>query len=146
MRKPNTNVLIEAVGVLRSRLEIAFAPDTAADGFKGSAASTGHCAAVAAIVYEILGGDMISTKTGRQSHWLNRLHDHERSVDVDLTGDQFGLPPIQITKAGELYAETRLRFSSELSPETLVRARLLAERAGLTAAVRAINDRLKSRR
>lgn len=107
--------------------------------------STGHCAAVAIIVHELLGGEMVSTLVEGHSHWLNRLRAGEKPMDVDLTGDQFGRPFLQIADAGALYADTRVRMRAELSEETLARTRLLAERADLGEAVRSIDAALARR-
>jgi hypothetical protein len=133
-----TEALREKLATLRGRLEEAFRPDTAALGFPGTAPSAGHCAAVSAIVYEMLGGEMISTLVEGHSHWLNRLSVAGRALDVDVTGDQFGRPQLQIAEAGHLYPDTRVRVRDDLADETLARARILAERAGLEEAARAI--------
>src|SRR5262245_3293172 len=85
--------LLKDLAVLRERLERAFRSDTAAAGYSGSAVSAGHCAAVAAIVHELLGGEFVSTTVHGQSHWLNRLYFDGQAADVDLTGDQFERPP-----------------------------------------------------
>jgi hypothetical protein len=123
---------IEKLTELRRRLEGAFHPDTASQGFPGTVPSTGHCAAVAAIVHELFGGEMVSTRIDGHSHWLNRLRLENRTLDADLTGDQFGRPEFQIAPAGELYPDVRIRQPAELNAETLERAELLARRAGLT--------------
>lgn len=131
---------------LRSRLERAFRPDTAAAGFTGHTRSAGHCAAVAAILHEIMGGQMVSTVVEGQSHWLNRLSVDDEQVDVDLTGDQFSRPPLQIGPPNLLYDGLRVRGVDELNDETLERARLLAERAEFADVARAIEDRLRRRK
>ena len=130
---------------LRRKLEGAFRPDTAAQGFPGTAASTGHCAAVATIVFELLGGQLISTIVRGHSHWLNRILAEGELVDVDLTGDQFGGPPIAIAVAGRLYADARVRDPEELTEETISRARILAQRAGLPDVGRAIRKDVNGR-
>lgn len=136
---------ISTLKELRRRLDAAFRPDTASQGFPGTMPSTGHCAAVAAIVHELLGGEMISTLVQGHSHWINRIELNGQTIDADLTGDQFGRPPIQIGQPGELYPGLRVRASVELTPETLDRARLLAERAGLVDIARALARRLATR-
>lgn len=127
---------------LRRQLEGAFRPDTASPGFPGTTPSTGHCAAVAAIAHELLGGEMVSTLVQGHSHWINRIELNGQRIDVDLTGDQFERPPIQIGQPGDLYPGLRVRAPSELTAETLERARLLAERAGLVRVARALTERL----
>jgi hypothetical protein len=133
---------IDAVRELRRRLDGAFRPDTASKGFPGTTPSTGHCAAVAAIVHELLGGEMVSTLVQGHSHWINRVECDGRSIDIDLTGDQFGRAPIQIGHPDELYPGLRVRSPTELTAETLERARLLAERAGLMDIVRGLSEKL----
>lgn len=117
--------------LLRGRLALAFAPDTAAAGFSQSVPSSGHCAAVAVIVHGLLGGELVSTKVDGQSHWFNRLPVDGGYLDVDLTGDQFGRAELQISAVGTLYPDTRVRALEELKKETTDRARLLAKRAGV---------------
>ncbi len=115
---------------LRSRLERAFSPSTAAPGFSGSAPSTGHCAAVSAILSKWIGATMVSTRIAGQSHWFNRLRVGNREYDIDLTGDQYGLEPVRIANANALYPETRVRSEQDLNADTLARARRLAAHAG----------------
>jgi hypothetical protein len=140
----STNALMEALESLRKRLDTAFRSDTAAQGFAGSTPSAGHCAAVAVIVRELLGGDTVSTHIDGHSHWLNRIRVAGRSMDVDLTGDQFGRPGLQMADAGTLYPETRVRSRTEVTTETLARALVLAQRADLTEAVVTINAQLET--
>lgn len=139
------NSLRESLERLRKTLEGGFQPDTAAPGFLGSTASTGHCAAVAVIVHALFGGVMISVLVEGHSHWLNRITNGGKSLDVDLTGDQFGRPPIQLEEAGQLYPDTRVRKAAELTKETLERARRLAERSGVVEAVHVIDTALRER-
>lgn len=125
----------------RKLFELKFAPDTAAGGWQNDAIpSAGHCAAVSAILYhqlavfaERFGGRVqcVSAIVNGGSHWFNRVELPDEAWDIDLTGDQFGLPPVQIAEAGTLYEGTRVRDFSELNEETLQRAALLARRAGL---------------
>jgi len=130
---------------LRGKLDRAFRPDTAAQGFSGKTPSTGHCAAVSAIVHHLLGGELISARVKGMSHWFNRIKVRDRCFDVDLTGDQFEFPPIRIEDAGKLFPGGKSRACKELNVETLCRARLLAERAGLKdahdALLRTLQDR-----
>jgi len=114
---------------LRSALESAFSPETSFPGAHTDVASSGHCAAVAAIVRRRLGGWLVSATVENHSHWFNRLKAGKQFVDVDLTGDQFGRAPIQIAKFGCLYPGTRVRRPQELQAETLTRSELLEQRA-----------------
>jgi hypothetical protein len=118
--------------MLRARLEEAFQRDTAAPGFYGATPSTGHCAAVAVILNRELGGEFVSVMVNGMSHWFNRLQVSGGEVDVDITGDQFGYPPVRIAAKNELHPGGRVRTSEEVTKETVSRARRLAERAGLT--------------
>lgn len=122
---------------LRARLEPWFSPETAVPGavWHGAPPSTGHCAAVALIVQATIGGALQSTTVDGVSHWFNRVGTSGPPIDVDITGDQFGRPVIQLDVAGELYPETRARANEEVAPETLERALILSERAGLTEVI-----------
>ena len=84
------------LGKIRRALDSAFAPDTAILGGTPGVPSAGHCAAVAVIVQRIFGGDFVSAVVEGQSHWFNRVPLGGKTVDVDLTGDQFGRPTIQV--------------------------------------------------
>jgi len=117
---------------LRSVLEPAFSDETALPGSTRHPLSSGHCAAVAALVHRRLGGWLVSATVGNQSHWFNRLRAGNRLIDVDLTGDQFGRAPVQVAAFGRLYRDTRVRRPSELLPETLARCEKLEQRARLT--------------
>lgn len=81
---------------------------------------------------------MLSTLIVGQSHWFNRTRLCGFEWDVDLTGDQFGHPAIQLAGRGLLYAAGRERPWSDLSAETLSRASVLAIRAGLLGAARCL--------
>jgi hypothetical protein len=85
----------------------------------------------AIVVKQKLGGELVSTRVGEESHWFNRVTVDGYTYDVDLTGDQFGFPPVQIASAGALYGEPQLRALSEVHQETMIRAGALAQRAGL---------------
>jgi hypothetical protein len=116
---------------LRRQLESVFTPKTAYGGSVGPVASYGHCAAVAAILLESLGGELVSASVGGISHWFNRLQIGRRQFDVDITGDQFGRVAVQMAPEGELYQGSRVRARSELDRDTLARAELLRAKAGL---------------
>jgi hypothetical protein len=82
-------------------------------------------------VQRLFGGDMVRVKVGRITHWLNRLTVDSEACDVDLTGDQFGRPPVQIAPVGSLYGEGQIRLRSSLPKETVARAKLLGKKAGV---------------
>ena len=132
--------LNDSVRSLRNQLEAAFSPETAAKGFSGQTPSTGHCAAVAIIVREILGGEFVSASVNGASHWFNRIATESCVWDIDLTADQFGNHPVEMAKNRDLYPGTRLRSHDDVNLETLIRAKLLAHRAGLIAAEVGIQD------
>jgi hypothetical protein len=62
-------------------------------------ASAGQCGTVATIVRAMLGGELVSAEIDAQSHWFNRSYVAGDFFDVDLTGDQFGLPPVQLAES-----------------------------------------------
>jgi len=126
---------------LRARLEKGFSPDTAVNGLQNDVPSAGHCAAATAIVWETLGGSLVSTSIRGMSHWFNRVQADDQLLDLDITGDQFGYPAVQIKPAEELYPYTRERSPDELNDETLHRAALLARRAGLSEVAEALEKR-----
>ncbi|GIV04170.1 MAG: hypothetical protein KatS3mg015_3000 [Fimbriimonadales bacterium] len=132
---------------LRATLEPAFSRETASPqtSSAGKPPSAGHCAAVAAIVWQRLGGELVSARVQGESHWFNRVKIGERVIDVDLTGDQFGLPPVMAAEPGRLHPGTRPRTPSELQDETIQRAILLARKAGLDDTVEHLFSILRDR-
>ena len=134
------------LNVLRAQLDAAFAPDTAAPGFRGTTPSTGHCAAASVIINEELGGKFLSATVDGVSHWFNRIRAGDNEVDIDITGDQFGFAPLQVTAKGRLYAGSRQRAQAEITVETLDRALRLAERAGLARVAAALERRVAEAR
>lgn len=129
---------------LRRQLDGAFTEDTAYPGTVASGqlstASAGHCAVVAAIVQQQFGGDMFSTYVDGEEHWFNRISVGGMQVDVDLTGDQFGKPSVQIGTAGSLYPGATKRLFADLQHEALLRAKRLAERTGLRRVARRLQQ------
>lgn len=137
---PSREMLMHQLRELRTRLEPAFAPDTALLGARGATPSAGHCAVVAAVVQQCLGGDMISSRVEGESHWFNRLPSSDGPLDVDLSGDQFGFSPIQVAPAGELHSPAVVRPFAHLLPETLERAARFATRAALPDVARTFRN------
>ena len=124
--------LQRAVTNLRARLEPAFGPETAIkQSGRPVSVSAGQCAAVATIVQAMLGGEFVSANVGAHSHWFNRIPVGGDPFDADITGDQFGLPAIQLARAGRLYRGSRVRRPAEVDRNTRMRAELLARRAGV---------------
>lgn len=101
--------MIDLANTLRALLEPAFCGETSFSGDAYRGGSDGHCAAVALLVWAMFGGDMQSTTHEGVSHWFNRVKYLGEWYDMDLTGDQFGLPPVQITPAGDMYSNPRTR-------------------------------------
>lgn len=130
---PRTTEKLAELERLRATLEAAFSPETAAPGTDttGRPPSAGQCAAVSMIVWDRFGGEFVSVSVQGQSHWFNRLNIGGRVMDVDLTGDQFGLQAVRFGEPGSLWANARPRSPHELREETVRRAILLAEKAGL---------------
>ncbi len=124
--KDALSFLTEQLEDLRKVLDQVFSPDTALRHSRTP--SAGQCAAVAALVRHRFGGDFVSATVNGQSHWFNRLLCNRSSVDVDLTGDQFGRPSVQIGSPNSLYPCTKLRLPQEMNEETTYRAKVLAER------------------
>ena len=123
----NVSMLHRQLVDIKKLLSAHFAEDTAYPGTVYTTLTAGHCAAVAAIVYDQFGGEFVSARHEGRSHWFNRIED----FDVDLTGDQYGLEPVRVGATGSLYSGTRVRDAGDMGHETRVRARLLALRAGL---------------
>lgn len=112
---------------LRSRLDRVFAKDTAAPDSTGHG-SAGHCAVVAVMLQDMLGGELVSTRISGLSHWFNRLVNNAVWIDVDITGDQFYGPAVRIGDPGEVWNETRSRSRFEVNRDTLRRYALLSAR------------------
>ncbi len=112
---------------LRNLLAPTFSADTAARGETGVTPSFGHCAAVALVVQESMGGQLVSASVNGVSHWFNRICGY----DVDLTADQFGGPIVLVAPEGTAYGEARVRDQRDVRAETHARAEILARKAGL---------------
>lgn len=111
---------------LRKMFDEVFAPDTASSFSSGTKPSSGHCASVAIVVQAICGGQFRSCTISGQSHWYNRVN----GIDVDLTGDQFGLPAVNVGK--NIYPQSLERQPIDLNDETIDRGILLAKRMGFS--------------
>lgn len=121
--------LVGMLRQLRNQLEKGFSAETSLPGQRPGVPSAGQCAAVALIMHELLGGELVSAHVGDVSHWFNRLQTDEGVLDIDTTADQFGLPPVRTSPAGELYPGTRVRQDSEVRDETRRRSLLLKREA-----------------
>lgn len=82
--------IIESKLNVFSQIKHAWSADTAhpsyADKWSKENPSTGQCYATAHNIFDIYGGDIISCKVGRNTHFYNRLF----GINIDLTKDQFG--------------------------------------------------------
>lgn len=125
---PKTRRLKRYLRDIRALLESGFSPETAFGATRGIALSAGQCAAAAKVVRDLIGGEYVSARVAGQSHWFNRIVVNGLVIDVDLTGDQFGRPSVQIAPAGALYEDTRDRQPQEMNEETIARADRLAAR------------------
>jgi len=91
--------LLVALTKLRKAVQQVFACDTAFGPCKLDRPSTGHCMLVAMIVQDRFGGCVLAGEVNEIPHYWNRLEDQEgQRWQADLTGDQFGRPPIQFDK------------------------------------------------
>lgn len=90
------------------------------------ASDTTSVGACSYIVFSCFGGSLVRVVVDGKSHWFNRVQVRLKSVDLDLTGDQFGRLSVQITEKDTLYQGERLRQPQELTKETLFRAKMLA--------------------
>ncbi len=122
------NILLSQLSELRLQLENIFSPETAAPRSKINPPSSGHCAVVAKIVQDRFGGDLVSTYIKANSHWFNRIYIGDTYIDVDLTGDQFGLPPLNFSVSKPLYKPCIKRSNDDLCVETLRRYDILLDR------------------
>ena len=94
---------------LRHALEDVFSCSTAFGDCSKDRPSTGHCFLVSLFVNDILGGEIVTSTVRDIPHYWCRVPvpnanggDSGKFMDVDLTGDQFFLPAVQV-KRGALY-------------------------------------------
>jgi hypothetical protein len=117
---------------LRFKFEKIFSKETAHPNSLGlekyTTLSTGHCAVVAAFIHKRYGGYMFSACEKGISHWFNRID----GWYIDLTGDQFGYPPIRVwhfswppSHNKKIY---KWRFMDHLDKETLARLDLFTQK------------------
>lgn len=85
---------------LRSAMDESFSCNTAYGDCNTNSMASGHCMLSSLIIQDLYGGDIKSgTVNGIPHYWNSLCH-----IDVDLTGDQFNKPAIQIRK-GKLYGK-----------------------------------------
>lgn len=106
---PNKNGLRSELKSLREAMDTVFACDTAFGDCNNNAMSSGHCMLSSLIVQDMFGGDIKAGEIGGVPHYWNKVCHYE----VDLTGDQFKKPKIQIrTGDNKLYGQG-YRFNRE---------------------------------
>lgn len=114
----------------RASLEPHFSGDPTASDFETTALSTGHCAAVAFLLCCFYEMELVYCKVDDQTHFINRIALDEEVWYVDLTGDQFGLPAVNILKEEELqctqYRHIQKAPLTILSDMSLIRSLELA--------------------
>ena len=98
---PVPSNLKKELQTIREAMDNVFACDTAFGDCNNNSMASGHCMLSALILQDLYGGQIKSGKIDGVPHYWNRLC----HVDVDLTGDQFGKPAIQIKK-GSLYPDS----------------------------------------
>lgn len=74
---------------------------------------------------------MVSAIVDGQSHWYNRLRLDGHTVDIDVTGDQFGREPVQVSIDAPLYPHARVRPPADVNEETRRRSERLIYAAHL---------------
>jgi len=116
---------------IRETLEPHFSQDTSispGDYFSGRSSSAGHCGAVAVILYHMFPMSELMTIHGPDGHWFNKIN----GKYVDITGDQFGWPPIQIvSNKHSAYPNATSRSLRDVPDDIYRNARTLAIRAGM---------------
>lgn len=129
----NISSLAEDAKIFREWIEPHFMIDTSNPGTSTPVRSNadGHCAVVAYVVSRVFGGEMISVILGDGSHWFNRIIiGSGLAVDMDLTGDQFGLAKVRIELADSMYLQPpMIRREHEIDTDTMRRIKLFAKRA-----------------
>lgn len=86
---------------VRKAMDKVFSCDTAFGTCNNNSMSSGHCMLASLIVQDMYGGKIMSGHIGGIPHYWNKLC----HMEIDLTGDQFKKPKIQIKK-GELYSDS----------------------------------------
>lgn len=122
---------------LRQLFDSVFSEETAAPGTDYTIPSAGHCAVAALFIYNRFGGELLSATVDGKSHWFNRITVFDKTIDVDLTGDQFNKSDtskldqrghIEIAEPGFMFPGTRVRTIKEVNQETFDRYEIFARK------------------
>ena len=90
---------------LRSAMDEVFKCDTAYGTCNNNSMASGHCMLSALIIQDLYGGEIKGGEVDGIPHYWNKVCQY----DVDLTGDQFLKPPIQVSKK-RLYPKDSYTF------------------------------------
>jgi len=118
---------------IRAKLEKGWSAKTRDPNWpKSSSRSAGQCAVTAVLLKELWGGTLVWTDIGGEEHWFNEIIINDRKCEIDLTGDQFGYPSIQIGKKNGLYGVATFSVTkSMVSEELLARVEILKKESSL---------------
>ena len=86
---------------VRKAMDKVFSCDTAFGTCNKNSMSSGHCMLASLIIQDMYGGKIMSGQIGGIPHYWNKLC----HMEIDVTGDQFKKPKVQIKK-GELYSDS----------------------------------------
>jgi len=95
------STLLHELKIIRHAMDEVFRCDTAFGDCDNNAMSSGHCMLSALILQDLYGGKIKGGSIGGIPHYWNTICHYE----VDLTGDQFRKPKIQIKK-GNIYKDS----------------------------------------
>jgi len=98
--------LRKELNTIRKAMDEIFSCNTAFGTCNNNSMSSGHCMLSALIIQDRYGGKIISGSVDGIPHYWNRLC----HLDVDLTGDQFRKPKVQIRK-DNLYGADSFAFN-----------------------------------
>lgn len=100
--------LRKELNTIRKAMDKIFSCNTAFGTCNNNSMASGHCMLSALIIQDMYGGKIISGAVDGIPHYWNRLC----HLDVDLTGDQFRKPKIQIKK-DHLYGSDSFAFNRD---------------------------------
>ena len=95
------SALRKELNKVRKAMDEVFSCDTAFGTCNNNSMSSGHCMLASLIVQDMYGGKIMTGSIGGVPHYWNKMC----HMEVDLTGDQFKKPKVQIKK-GSLYSDS----------------------------------------